>query len=208
MTTINRTYQTALRGQALHDAVDRMLTEMRGMRADYHDLTHRWSSSTTASISAGSAMSGTVTLRDGNPSTVTLNATMPEYVAFMRPQVEADIATLAGRHLAPAGGQTGSGVTAPPATSSGIDWARIEHGISEALQRLPGVVGQVRETTEATVAAARGTSADPNLKPGMRAPHEPDVAEATPLLQQPWLKWAAGGVIVVGVGYLLYRATR
>ena len=204
MSTINRTYQTALQGTALHNAVDRMLVEMRGMNANYHGMTHQWAGSTRAVITAGSAMSGTVTLQDGNPSTVTLNATLPSYAEFMRAQIETDITTLAQSHLAPVGGQAGGSVTSTARVTTPIDMAQVNRGIDEFLSRLPGWTGQIRDAITGATAPTE-TVTDPNAKPGMREPHAPDVAEPTPLWQRKWVPWAIGGTAVAGMLYFLLR---
>lgn len=202
MSTINRTYQTALRGQALHDAVDRMLVEMRSLRTDYHDLTHQWASSTRVVLTAGSAMSGTVTVQDGNPSTVTLNATMASYAEPLRASVETDISALAQRHLAPVGGQPDSAVTSSARRTVVVDLSQVQRGIETFTERLPGWADQIRAAITGTPAVAE---VDPNAKPGVRAEHTPDVAEPIPLWQQKWVRWTAVGVVGLGVVYLATR---
>lgn len=212
MSTVNRTVQTALRGQALHDAVDRMVRGMFG-RSPYNMLspTMNWVSGTQLAVAAGAHMRGTVTLRDGNPSTVVANIELLSSLAEgQRGRVEQDLASAAAQ-LAPAGGQPGPASTtstrqAESRGSSADAWTQVTEVVQTASTALPGIVGQVRDMIVDTAAAARGE--DANVKPGMRAPHAPDVAEPIPMWQRPWVRWALGATVVGGVGLLIYKAVK
>jgi hypothetical protein len=211
MSTINRTVQTALRGAALQTAVRNMLVELQGMRPAYRSLTIQWPSATRAVLSYSTLINGTVDLRDGNPSTVAVNITFGTLVESMRPQAELDAMALAQRYLAPAGGQPGPADTTStrqaPAESgrSGLDLSTFTEIVQSAGEALPALVGRVRETIEETAAAARGQDI---VKPGTRAPHAPDVAEAIPLWQRSWVRWTLGAVVVGGAGYMVYKAVK
>lgn len=212
MSTVNRTVQTALRGAALQTAVRNMLTELRGLRPSYRMLDIQWPSATRAVLSAGSMISGTVDLRDGNPSTVAVNITFSGLAESMRAQAESDAMSLAQRHLAPAGGQPGPATTTSTRQaesrggSSADAWTQVTEVVQTASTALPGIVGQVRDMIVDTAAAARGE--DANVKPGMRAPHAPDVAEPIPMWQRSWVRWALGAVVVGGAGVLIYKAVK
>lgn len=120
MPDITLTRQTALRGRELQNAVTATVQELAG-RSPYSliNLTGRWESGTRMVLSAPNHMSGAADIREGDPSTVTLQLNLLSSLARnARNSAIRDITAAANRHI-PEVGAAPAQPTAPTPTAPG-----------------------------------------------------------------------------------------
>jgi len=133
MPDITMTRQTSLRGTALQNAINAMVSSM-SRRSPFNlvPLQSRWESATRLTLSASPHVSGAIDIRDGNPSTVTAQVNLLSSTArTFRGQIESAMVEESQRNMPIVGAATAvqpsSTTAAQPSTtaSSGrgdFDW--------------------------------------------------------------------------------------
>lgn len=186
MPDISMTQQTSLRGAALQNAVNTMVANI-SRRSPYNlvGLTSRWSSGNQLVLNATGHMSGSIDIRDGTPSTVTVQINLLSSLAQgRRAQVEADMRAEAQRGLG-AAVPTARGTTMPrtarqPRARSG-NWTWGAWGV---------------QPTTPPVDLAAQTAAD-------QAALDQQQQQPAPFAITPTM--VIGGIVVIGFLYMMTR---
>lgn len=169
MPDISLTRNTQLRGRELQDAVSSMIHDLSG-RSPYNvvGLSQSWSGGSQINLSASPHMSGTVTLRDGSPSTVTVQMTLISSTAQgMRSRVTQDMNSIADQYLSGSGAATTAAAAAAAEETRPrreFDWnlfgsifANITTGVAGSLDAMTEAFAQT--TAEQAMAVATDTVA-------------------------------------------------
>jgi hypothetical protein len=172
MPDISLTRNTQLRGSELQTTVRDMIHDLSG-RSPYNvvRLSQSWASPTQITLSASPHMSGTVTLRDGNPSTVTVQMDLLSSLAQgQRSRVIQDMNAIADRYLGGTATATAAATTTTAAAEEererrlSFDWnlfgnimANIGTGLSTGFEAMNEAYAQT--TAEQAVAVASDTVA-------------------------------------------------
>ena len=183
MSVIQISQQTSLSGQALTDAITRMVREMTGM-SPYRTLGVQsgWANANQMNLRAGDHMTGTVTVRSGPPSTVTLQLNLLSTLAQgQRDSVQRDVLALADRYLPLPGGVASAqptfaapaapeGTTATTQTGSRWDWGAfgaamtgLFGGAADVLEQYNAVGNQA--AAEAMAVAQQASGKTPTAVP-------------------------------------------
>ena len=219
MTQISRTVQVAQRGQQLRNTIDGLVNELAS-RSPYSlvRLNRQWQSNNRLLLTAEPHMVGSVTVREGNPSTVTLQMDPTSALARgMTSRIQSDLAAVAQR-LQQAGATTTTPSTATTTTTNRqrtYDPARAERAvnvfeaIAQSFQRgveqafgQPSEAEPVIEQMLTEPGVTRGelrTPGKPLPPAGYEAPLEPYVPTSSTL---PWGWILGGGVALTGIALL------
>jgi hypothetical protein len=224
---INRTVRTPLRGQPLHDTVLALLQQIARSRDFAIARMQIRSQGSRIIIDARNLMAGAVDMRDGNPSTVSIQMTLtglaagPSMVRKVNEALDNASTALTSGQAVPAAPSAGAPGTAPPAGTrqrAPRDPGRalnvfeaISQSISQGVERAfgtptapapPATVPDLPGVPPATPGVLRPPG-KPLPPSGYVAPLQPYVAPATGV---PW-GWIAGGAIAVtGVVLLVSMA--
>jgi len=136
MPDISLTRNTELRGRALQDAVASMIQDLSG-QSPYNmvDFGWRWVNGAQIALDAPRHMSGTVAIRDGNPSTVSVQMNLISGLAQgQRSRVIRDMNAQADRFLAGTAPSQPSTSTEAPREESWLERRRRERAEREAAE--------------------------------------------------------------------------
>jgi hypothetical protein len=227
---INRTVRTPLRGQPLHDTVLALLQQIARSRDFAVARMQVRPQGNRIILDAPRLMAGAVDMRDGNPSTVTIQMTLtglaagPSMVRKVNEALDNASAALTSGQAVPTAAASAPG-TAPPATGTGTrqrDPARaaralnvfeaISQSFSQGIERAfgtptapapPATIPDLPGVPPATPGQLR-PAGKPLPPSGYTAPLQPYVAPATGV---PW-GWVAGGAIAVTGVVLLVKLAK
>lgn len=185
MPDITMTRQTNLRGQALHSAIDTMAQNLsRRSPFDRGQLSTRWESATrmtfTGTAYGQTQANGSVDIRDGSPSTVTVQINLLTPTArLLRSTFESAMVEESDRALQPVAGSAQTAAQTPAQTSTqsassshgDFDWNLFSTIVGGVIQQAGNTVQSYNQAAGYTAQIqAQDIAAETARKAGIPAP--------------------------------------